>query len=105
VGDGIGLTVNAVTPGFIATDMPSTVPDKLLERIRGQIPVGRLGRPDLGGQRRPGDVSGGIVNHQRDVVVLAAVPTGIGKYGGGLASVPPWHSTPAHPALRRWSML
>jgi NAD(P)-dependent dehydrogenase (short-subunit alcohol dehydrogenase family) len=43
VGDGIGLTVNAVTPGFIATDMPSTVPDKLLERIRGQIPVGPAG--------------------------------------------------------------
>jgi acetoacetyl-CoA reductase len=46
VGDGIGLTVNAVTPGFIATDMLATVPDKLLDRIRGQIPVGRLGRPE-----------------------------------------------------------
>jgi NAD(P)-dependent dehydrogenase (short-subunit alcohol dehydrogenase family) len=46
VGDGIGLTVNAVTPGFIATDMLSSVPDRVLERIRAQIPVGRLGRPD-----------------------------------------------------------
>src|SRR5271165_5610685 len=46
VGDGIGLTVNAVTPGFIATDMLATVPDKVLARIRGQIPVGRLGRPE-----------------------------------------------------------
>lgn len=46
VGDGIGLTVNAVTPGFIATDMLSTIPERVLERIRGQIPVGRLGRPD-----------------------------------------------------------
>ena len=45
-GDGIGLTVNAVTPGFIATDMVATIPDKVLDRIRGQIPVGRLGRPD-----------------------------------------------------------
>jgi len=45
-GDGIGLTVNAVTPGFIATDMLSTIPEKVLERIRGQIPVGRLGRPE-----------------------------------------------------------
>jgi NAD(P)-dependent dehydrogenase (short-subunit alcohol dehydrogenase family) len=43
VGDGVGLTVNAVTPGFIATDMLATIPDKVLERIRGQIPVGRLG--------------------------------------------------------------
>jgi acetoacetyl-CoA reductase/3-oxoacyl-[acyl-carrier protein] reductase len=46
VGDGIGLTVNAVTPGFIATDMLATIPDKVLEKIRGQIPVGRLGRPE-----------------------------------------------------------
>jgi NAD(P)-dependent dehydrogenase (short-subunit alcohol dehydrogenase family) len=46
VGDGIGLTVNAVTPGFIATDMLASVPDKLLDRIRGQIPVGRLGAPE-----------------------------------------------------------
>jgi acetoacetyl-CoA reductase/3-oxoacyl-[acyl-carrier protein] reductase len=46
VGDGIGLTVNAVTPGYIATDMLATIPDKLLDRIRGQIPVGRLGRPE-----------------------------------------------------------
>ena len=46
VGDGIGLTVNAVTPGFIATDMLATIPDKLLDRIRSQIPVGRLGKPE-----------------------------------------------------------
>jgi NAD(P)-dependent dehydrogenase (short-subunit alcohol dehydrogenase family) len=46
VGDGIGLTVNAVTPGFIATDMLATIPDKVLDRIRGQIPVGRLGAPE-----------------------------------------------------------
>ncbi len=46
VGDGIGLTVNAVTPGYIATEMLATIPDKVLERLRGQIPVGRLGNPD-----------------------------------------------------------
>jgi acetoacetyl-CoA reductase/3-oxoacyl-[acyl-carrier protein] reductase len=45
-GDGIGLTVNAVTPGFIATDMMATIPDKVLEKIRSQIPVGRLGQPE-----------------------------------------------------------
>jgi len=44
-GDGIGLTVNAVTPGFIATDMLATIPDKVLEKIQGQIPLGRLGLP------------------------------------------------------------
>lgn len=46
VGNGIGLTVNAVTPGYIATDMLATIPDKVLERLRGQIPVGRLGTPE-----------------------------------------------------------
>ena len=45
-GDGIGLTVNAVTPGFIATDMLATIPDKVLDKIRSQIPVGRLGKPE-----------------------------------------------------------
>jgi len=46
VGDGIGLTVNAVTPGFVATDMVAAIPGKVLDRIRAQIPVGRLGRPE-----------------------------------------------------------
>ena len=46
VGDGIGLTVNAVTPGYVATDMMTTIPDKVLDRIRAQIPVGRLGAPE-----------------------------------------------------------
>jgi acetoacetyl-CoA reductase len=45
-GDGVGVTVNAVTPGYIATDMMATIPDKVLDRVRGQIPVGRLGRPE-----------------------------------------------------------
>src|SRR6185437_8968153 len=45
-GDGIGLTVNGVTPGYIATDMMSTIPDKVLDRLRGQIPAGRFGRPE-----------------------------------------------------------
>jgi NAD(P)-dependent dehydrogenase (short-subunit alcohol dehydrogenase family) len=45
-GDGIGLTVNAITPGFIATDMLATIPDKVLDKIRAQIPVGRLGAPE-----------------------------------------------------------
>ena len=40
------MTVNAVTPGYIAREMMATIPDKALDRIRGQIPVSRLGRPD-----------------------------------------------------------
>jgi acetoacetyl-CoA reductase/3-oxoacyl-[acyl-carrier protein] reductase len=44
--DGPGVTVNAVAPGFIATEMLETIPEKVLDRIRSQIPLGRLGRPD-----------------------------------------------------------
>jgi len=44
--DSIGVTVNTVAPGFIATEMLEHIPEKVLERIRAQIPVGRLGRPD-----------------------------------------------------------
>jgi NAD(P)-dependent dehydrogenase (short-subunit alcohol dehydrogenase family) len=43
---GIGLTVNAVAPGFIETEMLETVPEKVLDKIRAQIPVRRLGRPE-----------------------------------------------------------
>jgi len=43
---GIGVTVNTVAPGFIATEMLEHVPDKVLEGIKEKIPVGRLGRPD-----------------------------------------------------------
>jgi NAD(P)-dependent dehydrogenase (short-subunit alcohol dehydrogenase family) len=46
VGDGVGLTINAVTPGYVATDMMATIPDKVLDRLRSQIPVGRLARPE-----------------------------------------------------------
>jgi 3-oxoacyl-[acyl-carrier protein] reductase len=41
-----GITVNAVTPGFIATDMVAAVPEKVLDKIRGTIPVRRLGRAE-----------------------------------------------------------
>jgi acetoacetyl-CoA reductase/3-oxoacyl-[acyl-carrier protein] reductase len=44
--DGIGITVNTVAPGFIATEMLEHVPEKVLEGIKENIPIGRLGRPD-----------------------------------------------------------
>jgi acetoacetyl-CoA reductase/3-oxoacyl-[acyl-carrier protein] reductase len=43
---GVGITVNAVAPGFIETDMLATVPEKVLDKIRSDVPLGRLGRPD-----------------------------------------------------------
>jgi acetoacetyl-CoA reductase/3-oxoacyl-[acyl-carrier protein] reductase len=45
-GEGVGLTVNAVTPGYVATDMVAAVPEKALARIKEQIPMGRLARPE-----------------------------------------------------------
>jgi acetoacetyl-CoA reductase/3-oxoacyl-[acyl-carrier protein] reductase len=44
--DAFGITVNTVTPGFVATEMLDDVPEKVLERIKGQIPVARLCRPE-----------------------------------------------------------
>ena len=44
--DGIGVTVNTVTPGFIETEMLSSVPQKVLDGIRGRVPLGRLGQPE-----------------------------------------------------------
>ena len=41
-----GITVNAVAPGYIATEMVAAIPKDALARIEGQIPVGRLGTPD-----------------------------------------------------------
>lgn len=41
-----GITVNAITPGYIATEMVRSVPEKVLEKIVAKIPVGRLGEAD-----------------------------------------------------------
>lgn len=38
-----GITVNAICPGYIATDMVMAVPEKVRESIIAQIPAGRLG--------------------------------------------------------------
>lgn len=40
------VTVNAVTPGFIVTDMTAGLSDKVREELQGQIPLGRLGEAE-----------------------------------------------------------
>ena len=39
-----GITVNAIAPGYIDTDMVAAVPPNVLEKIVAKIPVGRLGK-------------------------------------------------------------
>ncbi len=41
-----GVTVNAVAPGFVTTDMTKDVPVPVLEQVRSNTPVGRLGNPE-----------------------------------------------------------
>jgi acetoacetyl-CoA reductase len=41
-----GITVNAIAPGYIDTDMVRAVPANVLEKIVARIPVGRLGKAD-----------------------------------------------------------
>jgi acetoacetyl-CoA reductase len=45
-GAGRGITVNAVAPGYIDTDMVRAVPPIVLEKIVARIPTGRLGQAD-----------------------------------------------------------
>jgi acetoacetyl-CoA reductase len=45
-GAGVGVTVNAVAPGYVDTDMVRSVPPHILEKIVERIPVGRLGTAD-----------------------------------------------------------
>jgi len=40
-----GVTVNAVAPGFIATEMVAAMPENVIEGMKAKVPVGRLGDP------------------------------------------------------------
>lgn len=41
-----GITVNTISPGYIATEMVLAVPEQIRAKIIAQIPVGRLGNPE-----------------------------------------------------------
>ena len=45
-GAGAGITVNAIAPGYVDTDMVRAVPPNVLEKIVAKIPMGRLGKAD-----------------------------------------------------------
>jgi 3-oxoacyl-[acyl-carrier protein] reductase len=40
------IRVNAVAPGFIATDMVKSIPEKILQTMVGHTPLGRMGQPE-----------------------------------------------------------
>ena len=42
----LGITVNTVSPGYVATDMVMAVPEKVRAKIVAEIPTGRLGKPE-----------------------------------------------------------
>jgi acetoacetyl-CoA reductase len=44
-GAGKGITVNAIAPGYVDSDMVRAVPPNVLDKIIARIPVGRLGQP------------------------------------------------------------
>jgi acetoacetyl-CoA reductase len=48
-----GITVNAIAPGYVATDMVRAVPEQVLKKIVERIPVGRLGEAE--------DIARGVV--------------------------------------------
>ncbi len=41
-----GITVNAVAPGFISTDMTAVLSEKVVDNLKAGIPMGRLGEPE-----------------------------------------------------------
>ena len=54
--DCIGVTVNAITPGYVATEMVESIPEKVLDRIKGTIPMRPAG--PAGGDRTSGALPG-----------------------------------------------
>jgi 3-oxoacyl-[acyl-carrier protein] reductase len=41
-----GITVNAIAPGFIATEMIDTIPEKIIKSMEEKTPLGRMGKPE-----------------------------------------------------------
>ncbi|MBC8191108.1 MAG: 3-oxoacyl-ACP reductase FabG [Candidatus Marinimicrobia bacterium] len=64
-----GITVNAVAPGYIATDMTDAITDEAKEKLFAQIPLGRIGEPqDVAnlvaflGSQQAGYITGQVFN-------------------------------------------
>jgi len=71
-----GITVNAIAPGFIATDMTKAMPEKVLQSMIDHTPLGRLGQPaDIAyaylflASDEAGFINGAVLNVDGGVVV------------------------------------
>ncbi len=42
----LGITVNCVTPGYVATEMVEHIPEKVINNLKSQIPLGRFADPN-----------------------------------------------------------
>jgi hypothetical protein len=78
-----GVRVNAVAPGFVETPILATIPDKVLQQMREQVPLHRLGkaRGDRQRLRLPGQRRGQLRQRRGD--------RGLGRHDG-LSSRPSW---------------
>ena len=64
-----GVTVNAIAPGYIATDMVMAIREDIREKIREELPMKRFGRPEeIGGlvsylaSDLAGFITGAVIN-------------------------------------------
>ena len=73
-----GITVNCVAPGYIESDMVAAVPEKVLESIIAQIPVGRLGKPE-----EIAKCVAFLASDHADFITGATIPANGGQFTAG----------------------
>jgi len=73
-----GVTVNAIAPGYVDTEMVQAVPEKVLQGIIDQIPVGRLGRGE-----EIADVVSFLAGERAGYVTGATLTINGGQFMGG----------------------
>ncbi len=70
-----GITVNAIAPGYIGTDMVAAMDQSVLDKIVAQIPVGRLGTPE-----EMGHLVSFLVSDQAGFITGATLTANGGQY-------------------------
>eukprot|EP00752_Nemacystus_decipiens_P000014 g14.t1 len=86
-----GITVNAIAPGYVNTDMVRAVPEDVLEKIKARIPVGRLGEAD--------EIARGVLFLVADDAGFITGSTLSINGGQHMAERRPMTNPPAHPQI------